>query len=424
MKNYEDEHNGKIPYDSDSIIRQSNYKKSRGGMKKSEVVSPNKAVALLVSILIIFNVILGIVVFTRRGGGGQTTNNNSYTINSDGLDVSAVTLRALPSVVLVNAGLNGKKESDLNADNFSDMASRGSGVIFFDNKQEGEAYIVTCNHVVVSHKEEIFVLLYDSYKPIKCVEVFATTEYDIAVLKIEDKKEYQDEYKKSGATACAVAESNYVSLGEDVVAIGNPLGKGFSTTSGIVSVTSELIDVDNDPYYKHRVMRISAPINTGNSGGGLFNARGELLGIVSVKSNDTSKTSVDCIAYAIPSTLAINIATRAMRNSSVERADFGITLEHDAGSNVSSVTLENGKTIAKRAVRVKSSTGESGLEVGDIILSFSFSTYSVTMVNMYSLEDYAFAMNKGERVTFEILRGGHSMQITAEVKNTIKAKTN
>ena len=106
----------------------------------------------------------------------------------------------------------------------------------------------------------------------------------------------------------SVFDSEMINVGESAIAIGNPEGNGFSTSLGIVSVDSEYIEMtgaDGVTNVEFRVMRIDTAVNGGNSGGGLFNSKGELIGIVNAK---IQSTTVENIAYAIPSNLAAAVA--------------------------------------------------------------------------------------------------------------------
>ena len=118
---------------------------------------------------------------------------------------------------------------------------------------------------------------------IKATFVGGAMDYDVALLKIENS-EY---LKKSAVTQADIGNSNEVTVGENVYAIGNANGQGISVTSGVVSVESETISMSslNDSTEKvyYRVLRTDAAINHGNSGGALFNANGELIGITNAK---------------------------------------------------------------------------------------------------------------------------------------------
>ena len=119
--------------------------------------------------------------------------------------------------------------------------------------------------------------------------------YDLAVLKVKTSKLLEvNEHAKP------VTIADGYNLGETAIAIGNPEGEGFSVTSGIVSVLSEEIEMtgaDDRTSCEFRVMRIDTAVNGGNSGGGLFNNKGEWIGIVNAKA---VSSDIDNIAYTLP----------------------------------------------------------------------------------------------------------------------------
>ena len=154
----------------------------------------------------------------------------------------------------------------------------GSGVIISE-----DGYIVTNNHVIQDARA-ITVALHDgtTYE----AQLIATdSKMDIGVIKIE----------ASGLTPAILGDSDSLSVGEPVVAVGNPLGQlGGTVTDGIVSALDREIILNNE---RRNLLQTNAAINPGNSGGGLFNADGELVGIVVAKS---SGEDVEGLGFAIP----------------------------------------------------------------------------------------------------------------------------
>jgi serine protease Do len=178
----------------------------------------------------------------------------------------------------------------------------------------GEALIVTNYHVVFNENatsdnkisESIKVFLYGSVVSNMGIEasfVGGSVQYDLAVLKISDS----DIIKNSEISAVNIKDSKLVHAGDTAFAIGNPKADGFSVTSGIVSVDSENIDItisEEIGEIAMRVMRIDTAVNSGNSGGGLFDKNGYLIGIVNAKSVESN---VENIGYAIPSSTMVAI---------------------------------------------------------------------------------------------------------------------
>lgn len=220
-----------------------------------------------------------------------------------------------------------------------EYSSAGSGVIYQMDKSEGDAFIITNYHVVYdasSNTEngisnDISVYLYGSEieeKAIEATYVGGSLYYDIAVLRIEDS----EILAASSVCAVTVSDSDEIVVGDGAIAIGNAQGLGISSTSGVVSVDSEHITMtaaDGKTEVSFRVMRVDTAINSGNSGGGLYDDEGNLIGIVNAK---IVYDGVENIGYAIPSNVAVSIAENIIDycygtdTERVQRALLGITV--------------------------------------------------------------------------------------------------
>lgn len=181
----------------------------------------------------------------------------------------------------------------------------GSGVIL---SQDG--YIITNNHVVHGATQVKVRLTDGNEYEAKIVGMDAKT--DIAVLKVEAE----------GLPAVVVGDSDGIEVGEPVIAVGNPLGRlGGSVTSGIVSALDRTITVGNEEMH---LLQMDAAVSPGNSGGGLFNERGELIGIVNAKSGGEN---TEGIGFAIPVNTAVRVAEELMDNGYVTgRPGMGVTV--------------------------------------------------------------------------------------------------
>ncbi|MDE6274238.1 MAG: S1C family serine protease, partial [Clostridiales bacterium] len=173
----------------------------------------------------------------------------------------------------------------------------GSGVLYSVNDEKNEAYVMTNYHVVYISgisfdRIKINCSLYGSDQTLlNCQYIGGAASTDIALLKVSLSELYD---VNPEVKPVKIAESYCV--GEKVYAIGNAEGNGISVTAGIVSVDSENITMSVDGTKRtHRAMRIDAPIYHGNSGGGLFNNKGELVGITNGGDEDDQN-----INYAIP----------------------------------------------------------------------------------------------------------------------------
>lgn len=233
----------------------------------------------------------------------------------------------------------------------------GSGVIISEN-----GYIVTNNHVVkdVTSEDAIQVKLYNNeIYTAKIIGCDART--DLAVLKID----------ADNLPFSTFVDSSELIMGEDVIAIGNPLGLGISCSNGIISALEKEIYID-DVYLT--VIQTNAAVNAGNSGGGLFDLNGNIVGIVNAKKSAAlSETSIEGMGYAIPANTAKRIVTDLVENGYVkDRAALGIRVYTGA-----SYYSTNGVLITE--VIEGGSAQQAGLQANDIITSIDD-----TVVNSYA----------------------------------------
>ena len=299
----------------------------------------------------------------------------------------------------------------------------GSGVIYKLDKTKGDAYVITNFHVVYESTSnaadkistDIGVYLYASYtgeQKIPATYVGGSMNYDIAVLKIEGS----EILKNSSAEAAEFADSNEVAVGQTAIAVGNAKGSGISVTSGIVSVDSEnltMTGADDETTVKFRVMRVDCAINTGNSGGGLFDADGKLIGIVNAK---MITTDVENIGYAIPSNIVEYIAENVIYNASqgysgVKKALLGITVISNEPRAV--YDAENGKTVIEGAIIEESALAYGKLFAGDVIKSVAFDRQSdgtdgygeeIAVTRSYQVVDLMLTVRPGDKIKITVLR--------------------
>ncbi len=183
----------------------------------------------------------------------------------------------------------------------------GSGVII-----SKEGYIITNNHVI-DGASSISVRLRNGKT--YSAELFATdVQTDIAIIKINPTEEL---------VVATLGYSDTLVVGEEVIAIGNPLGSlGGTVTRGIISALERAVIIDGDDM---TLLQTDAAVSPGNSGGGLFNMRGELIGVVNAK---YSSDSAEGLAFAIPINTARNVAVELLDHKYVKgRPDHGLNLE-------------------------------------------------------------------------------------------------
>jgi serine protease Do len=202
-----------------------------------------------------------------------------------------------------------------------DMIAQGSGVVI----QEG-GYILTNNHVI--EQGSSFQILMPSGDKAEATLVGTDSSTDLAVLKVTD------EALAAKLVPVDLGSSTELVVGETAIAIGNPGGEVLANTvtSGIVSALEREVDGDNTTrdikYIQH-----DAPINSGNSGGGLFDASGRLIGINTLKyaGSQFSSVSFEGLGFAIPVDTAYPIAMALIKDGKVIRPQMGITVTDFTG---------------------------------------------------------------------------------------------
>ncbi|MBQ9780512.1 MAG: trypsin-like peptidase domain-containing protein [Clostridia bacterium] len=261
----------------------------------------------------------------------------------------------------------------------------GSGVIIAK-----EGYIIT-NHHVVDGADSIVVRLNDGTE-FSASLVGSDEETDVAILWI-DPGEYELTVAKLGSSYDLVA-------GEEIIAIGNPLGSlGGTVTEGIISATERQISVDGNDM---TLLQISAPINPGNSGGGLFNIAGELVGVVNAK---MSSEEIEGLGFAIPVDTAYEIACELIEYRYVRgRATTGLTLVDV--SNVQTAYYYFNKS-RYTGVYVSESVSEV-LQYGDLIVSVNGQKITESSEVFDAVEGLAV----GDTVELEIYRTAEKKQLT------------
>ena len=358
----------------------------------------------------------------------QGTVNNNITINSNGDSDLLAASRAVLSAVSVNCEFECR-----NYYNTYSAYSAGSGVIYKLDKASGDAYIITNFHVVYNENstnekgiaKQINVYLYgQEYKnyAIPATYVGGAMNYDLAVLRVEGS----EVLKGSSAMEVAVADSNDVAILDTAIAVGNPEGLGISATVGNINVDSEEIAIkmvttsNVSMQIALRVMRTDAAVNSGNSGGGLFNSEGELIGIVNAKSADTT---VESIGYAIPSNVAKSIADNIIYycngedKTSVYRCLLGVTVS--PVECYSEFDTETGKVHKREVVAIaeitEGSLADGLFKVADEIKSITVDGKTTEVTRVFMVVDSMLNARVGSEVSFEIERDGVQMTIPVTI---------
>ena len=227
-------------------------------------------------------------------------------VSSSGMTTSQVSEMVSPSVVVITTEQVVYSQWSWYGQNQVESGA-GSGVII-----SSDGYILTCAHVV-SGASQITVTIGDTDYTATVVGEDDTS--DVAVLKID----------ATGLTPATVGDSDGLAVGDNVLAVGNPLGElGGTVTSGIVSALNRSVTIQGTSSTNTMsLVQMDASVSPGNSGGGLFNMNGELIGLVNAKS---SSSDAEGLGFAIPINDAIKVAQDLLENGYVSgRPYMGIT---------------------------------------------------------------------------------------------------
>lgn len=274
-------------------------------------------------------------------------------------------------------------------------AASGSGFIVTD-----DGYILT-NYHVVEDADSITVSMYEG-QTYEAELVGFDASNDVAVLKIEAE----------GLTPVVLGDSDNLNVGDNVVAIGNPLGElTFSLTSGAISSLNRNITMSNGSTMN--LMQTDCAINSGNSGGALFNMYGEVIGITNAKysSNGGGKASIDNIGFAIPINLAWEIAQSIIEKGYVSTPYIGVTVS-DVGQQFQNYGLPQGAAV--QSVVEGGPAEKAGLQANDIITHIG----GEEITGYAQLSQYIREAGVGGQLKLTVFRQGETLEITVTIGET------
>ena len=367
---------------------------------------------------------------TRSLGAANTyiTNNDIDITSTAGQETAVAASRAIMSVVGVQCHFSKTTVSwPWGQESTQEYYSFGSGVIYQLDKQAGDAYIITNHHVVYDAASDspngistsIGVYLLGDMTVVPATYVGGSPNYDIAVLRVTGSAQLS-----TSVAQAATLSGREPTVGESVFVIGNPEAEGISVTAGIVSVDSEHLEMESvtgEGTVDFRVMRVDAAVNSGNSGGGLFDAEGRLHGIVNAKVVDTE---VENIGYAIPANVAVAVAQniidasasgctcvrRAMLGMTIQIADSKLVYDSDTGL----VHIE--ETVKVAGVTNGGLAQQMGIAVEDILRSVKVGDRdTLTITRQHHLIDELLNARVGDTVTVVVSRGGADTTLTVVI---------
>ena len=346
---------------------------------------------------------IGILAFSGRSGQVSQTeptaspsatatpnNGQSTTPNTGSSNLADVIDSVMPSVVSITTTQYAQRAGTEVASGY------GSGFVY-----SADGLIATNNHVVEG-AGRIYVTLNGDEQQYEA-EVVATDTYsDLAILKID----------KTGLTPVKFGSSSSLRLGEPVFVIGSPYNGLFanSVSSGIVSGLNREMVLNSAT---QTFIQTDAAVNPGNSGGPMFNANGELVGIITRKSMLSTvtgeTTSIEGIGFAIPSDVASPVLEQLAQGQQVPRSGIGIMGSSLTEQGKQAYNVENGIYVA--SVSKGGPAAKAGLEVGDIITKLDGQAIG-SMDEMIQLME---SKNIGDSITLTYVRNGQESTATVTI---------
>jgi S1-C subfamily serine protease len=276
----------------------------------------------------------------------------------------------------------------------------GSGVII-----DRRGYIVTNNHVV-NGAQSVEVVLYDGTS-IKNVQLVGTDPADdLAILKITPPA--------SNLRVATLGDSSKLQVGQDVMAIGNPLGITQTVTNGIISALGRSVNEQNGAIIPNAI-QTDAAINPGNSGGALVDMQGNLIGIPTLTAIDPEfNTPANGVGFAIPSNRVNFIATQIIQTGKVThtgRAALGVRVA-DVDPNLAAqdnLSVDHGALIV--SVVPNGAADQAHLQAGDVIVKID----NKQVTDTASLGDALISKSPGDTVSVQIYRGNQQMTVSVKL---------
>ena len=348
----------------------------------------------------------GAATFAALGSDGSSTTVRQVTVESpepaasttESLSVSEVYEKAYKSVVEITTTLN--QSSPMGGE--QQASGQGSGFVF-----DADGHIVT-NHHVVDGAQSVSVRFWDG-STYDATVVGTDPSTDLAVIKVDAPADV--------LLPLALGDSNSLSVGESVVAIGSPFGLEGTLTSGIVSALNREMTSPNNFTISNSI-QTDAAINHGNSGGPLLNAAGEVVGVNTQIKSDSGGS--DGIGFAIPSATVSSIVPQIISSGAVEHAYLGVGVASLSESVASELGVPAGAMVTE--VRQGTPAAEAGLRAasgsemvngqsyptgGDVITAVD----GTAITDGASLQSAIDAKRPGDSVSITYTRDGTSTTV-------------
>lgn len=362
-------------------------KKAKRQKKEQKPGGFGKKVAKCAALALVFGLVAGgtmvgvqyaAIPLLGNGNGGNTAGQLTLSDSSNknltstavsntyvAVDVSDIVEEVMPSIVAIT-NISETEYRSFWGSQMYESTSAGSGIIVSSDKEY--LYIATNNHVVDGAKTLTVTFANDTSVS---AEVKGTDpSIDLAVVKVALSN--IESSTMDAIKIATIGDSDTLRVGEASIAIGNALGYGQSVTTGVISALDRMVtvaDSSSSISYTAALIQTDAAINPGNSGGALLNAKGEVIGINSVKYADTD---VEGIGYAIPMSKAIPVIEELITKEKVDASDssyLGISGVDVTSSEASKYNMPTGVYVAQ--VLENTAAEQYGILPGDIITGFN-----------------------------------------------------
>jgi len=290
--------------------------------------------------------------------------------------------------------------ADRSGESSESRSSNGTGFIIYE-----DGYIVTNWHVIDS-SEQIKIVTSDGNEYVARV-IGKDEHYDVALLKIELDPNVR-------LSAVKFADSDKIEVSDPVITIGNPFGLGKTVTAGIISYKgrnlSDQISELGENSHLVSYIQTDAAVNYGNSGGPLFSANGEVIGMITVFVSDGLRSTG--INFAIPSNILLKVIGQLKTFGRMQRSWLGISTSR---MSKEAAKLLIGSNVGYYVTNIseKSPAMSTGIRVGDIILSINKEIISENTNVEYLLNNLPI----GEVVPIQIMRDGNKRMLSITVKS-------
>lgn len=360
--------------------------------------------------------------------GGTKVNKNKADLNGEASQAYKSVQGAVVSVInkqkvqqssgsgaLGIFGYGQNNDSSSSSSSKLETASEGSGVIY--KKSGNAAYVVTNNHVV-KDSNALQVILSNG-KRINADLVGADSVTDLAVLKINSS---------NVKTVASFGNSNSIVPGQDVLAIGSPMGSEYANTvtKGIISAKDRTLKAGTDGTLTS-VIQTDTAINSGNSGGPLINMAGQVIGINSMKlASDTQGSSVEGIGFAIPSNEVVSIINQLIKNGKISRPSLGVSMV-----DLSNVTSDQQQSVLKLPTSVTKGVVVMDVNSGSVADTAGLKQYDVItklgdtkITDTSSLKSALYKYKVGDTTKVTYYRDGQQQTATLHLTKSTTDSSN